>query len=92
MESAVGKAVAALLVTFLLLYAGDWLVLRARAAHGSAYSSVQVQEYLATPLKGNKAEYDYMGTISQTCDRSLFPHGGQPPCWWLRRHRQQWEN
>lgn len=74
-----------------LLYAGDWVVLRFRVAHGTAYGTVEVNQFLATPLKGNKVEYDMMGTVQQACSRSIFPQRGNPACWWLERHKSQWE-
>jgi hypothetical protein len=74
-----------------LLYVGDWLVLRIRISHGTAYGVVQVNQFLATPLKGNKVEYDLMGTVPTTCSRSIFPQQGYPACWWLKRHTSQWE-
>ena len=61
------------------------------AAHGNAYSTVQVDQFLATPLKGEKTEYDLMGTTEETCTRSIFPQKWHPPCWWLKRHTSQWE-
>lgn len=78
-------------VVAILTWLSDWTVFRVRAARGSAFDSVQVEEFLSTALKGNKQEYDYMGTAQVTCARSLFPHGGAPACWWLRRHTTQWE-
>lgn len=80
-----------LIVAALLLWAADWIVFRVRAAHGSSFGAVQVQEYLSTDLKGNKTEFDFMGTRQQRCARALFPHAGVNPCWWLRRHTTQWE-
>ena len=80
-----------LLLAAVLLWLSDWALFRVRSAHGSAFDTVQVDEYLSTPLKGNKQEYDYMGAAQVSCARSLFPHGGAPTCWWLRRHTTQWE-
>jgi hypothetical protein len=74
-----------------LLYVGDWAVLRVRVSHGTAYGVVQVHQFLATPLKGNKVEYDLMGTVPTTCSHSLFPQQGHPACWWLEQHTAQWE-
>jgi hypothetical protein len=74
-----------------LVYVGDWAVLQVRVAHGTAFDVVQVNQFLATPLKGNKVEYDLMGTVPMTCSRSIFPQKGNPACWWLRRHTSQWE-
>ncbi len=80
-----------LLVTAVVVWVADWAVFRVRAARGTGFDTVQVQEYLATALKGNKQEYDYMGTADVTCARALFPHAAAPACWWLRRHTTQWE-
>lgn len=74
-----------------LIYLGDWAVFKFRAAHGTAYGSVEVHQFLATSLKGSKTEYDLTGTTQQTCTHSLFPHGDATPCWWLERHTSQWE-
>ncbi|MGA8107906.1 MAG: hypothetical protein WBD46_09940 [Acidobacteriaceae bacterium] len=87
----VGEAVKVLLVASILLYGGDWAVFEVRAAHGTGYDAVQVEEYLSTPLKGAKTEYDYMGTATESCARALFPHSGAPACWWLKKHTAQWE-
>jgi hypothetical protein len=51
---------------------------------------VQVEQFLRTPLKGQKEEFDYMGTVAQPCARSLFPHSSESPCWWLKWHKIQW--
>jgi hypothetical protein len=82
---------AVLIVMVVLLYVGDWVVMRIRIAHGTAYGAVEVNQFLATPLKGNKVEYDLMGTVQKTCSRSIFPQKGNPACWWLERHTSQWE-
>jgi hypothetical protein len=74
-----------------LLYLGDTVVLRFRIPRGTAYDVVQVNQFLATPLKGNKIEYDLIGTVPETCSRSIFPQKGNPACWWLKRHNSQWQ-
>lgn len=86
-----GQAAAALLIFLILVYCGDWIVLRIRIARGTAFSSIEVDQFLATPLKGNKAEYDFLGSFQQPCARSIFPHAGNPACWWVRRHSSVWE-
>jgi hypothetical protein len=80
-----------LLVTAVVVWLADWGMFRVRAGQGTAFDSVQVEQYLTTALKGNKQEYDYMGPAQVTCARALFPHGGAPACWWVRRHRTEWE-
>jgi hypothetical protein len=74
-----------------VLYVGDWIAFRVRLSHGTAYRSIEVNQLLATPLKGNKVEYDLIGTAPETCVRLIFPHAGDPACWWLERHTSQWE-
>jgi hypothetical protein len=76
---------------FGLLYLVDWLVLRVHISRGTGYGVVQVNQLLATPLKGNKVEYDLMGTVPVICSRSVFPQQGNPACWWLERHPSQWQ-
>ena len=90
MKKILWLATRTLVVTFIVLYLLDWGAWRVRIARGQGYATVQVDQYLATPLKGNKAEYDYMGSQPVSCVRSLFPHG-DTPCWWLRRHPSHWE-
>jgi hypothetical protein len=90
MKRVLWLAIRVLVVAFIVIYLLDWGILRIRVARGNGYDTVQVSEFLSTPLKGNKAEYDYMGAQPVPCARSVFPHGAAP-CWWLRRHPAQWE-
>ena len=85
------RLVVALAVLLGVLFVGDWAVLRMRLSRGAAFEVVQVNQFLATPLKGNKVEYDLMGTVPMTCSRSIFPQQGNSACWWLERHKTQWE-
>jgi hypothetical protein len=78
-----------LLAVLLVLYLGDWAVLRVRAA-GKVSSSVPVEKFLRIRLKGPKEEYHYMGTVQRPCVPSLFPHSSAAPCWWLEWHKVQW--
>jgi hypothetical protein len=75
-----------LIAAFVALYAGDWAVFKLR---GSPQSKVTVNRYLTVPLKGNKKEFDYLGTLDVPCSVSIFPQGGQSPCWQLRRSANQ---
>jgi hypothetical protein len=86
-----GRSLVALVVLAGLVYAGDWIVFRIRVSRGSAFRVIEVNQFLATPLKGNKVEYDLMGSAPETCSRSIFPQQGNPACWWLERHTAQWE-
>ena len=84
-----GRILQGILAILVVLYVGDWVALRVRTG-GQETSSVQVEQFLKTPLKGQKEEFDYMGTVDQPCVRSLFPHDSQSPCWWLERHKISW--
>jgi len=76
------------------LYAVDWAIFEARQLRGGGMGSVTVQKFLSTPLKGEKTEFDYLGTENDNCSQSLFPQyaasAWNPPCWWLARHKVKW--
>jgi hypothetical protein len=90
-----GLAAKYLVISLAVLYVVDWLVFEARQLRGTGLRTVSVEQYLATPLKGSKAEYDYMGAADEDCSRALFPQYAKstwnPPCWWLEKHNQRWE-
>jgi hypothetical protein len=75
-----------LIVGFVAIYCGDWAVFKLR---GSPTSTVTVSRFQTVPLKGNKIEYDYLGSADAACSVSLFPQAGQSPCWYLRRNPNQ---
>ncbi len=83
------------LVGAVVAYGADWGIFEVRLARGSGMGSVQVEQYLKTPLKNKKVEYDYTGTADENCSLSVFPQyaasAWNPPCWWLARHRTQWQ-
>ena len=83
------RGVVALVVAFIVAYLGDWAIFKLR---GSPTSKVTVNRFLNVPLKGNKIEYDWLGTADVPCSISLFPQGGQSPCWRLRRNPNQTTN
>ena len=80
------RIVVVLVGGFVLVYGGDWAIFKLR---GSPSYTVTVNRFLSVPLKGNKIEYDYLGTADVACSVSLFPQGGQSPCWRLRRNPNQ---
>lgn len=77
----------------IIFYLADyaWLSLRI-SRHQNAYENLQVEVVDQIPQKGNKAEYVPEAPQTQTCVRSVFPHLGDEPCWYLRRHTQQQVN
>jgi hypothetical protein len=73
-----------------LLYAGDYFSLRFQIPNQRPqFGSVEVRRYYAVPLKNRQTEYMFEQTAPETCVYSLFPHFGDPPCWYLSRHPQQ---
>jgi hypothetical protein len=80
------RGIVALAVGFVAVYGGDWAIFKMR---GSPRSKVTVNRFLDIPLKGNKTEYDYEGSMDVPCSISLFPQAGQSPCWQLRRNTNQ---
>jgi hypothetical protein len=75
-----------LVAVFVVTYGGDWALFKLR---GSPRSKVTVNRYVTIPLKGNKQEFDYLGSTDVPCAVSLFPQAGQSPCWQLRRNTNQ---
>jgi hypothetical protein len=75
-----------LAVGFILTYLGDWAIFKLR---GSPQSAVTVNLFQTVPLKGNKDEFDFIGSQQQACSVSLFPQGGMSACWQLRRNPNQ---
>jgi hypothetical protein len=47
---------------------------------------VTIQPYYAIHEKNGKTEYDFAQPENQVCVRSLFPHFGYNPCWYVKRH------
>ena len=80
------RALVVLAVAFVATYSGDWVIYKLR---GSPQSKVTVYRYITIPLKGNKQEYDYQGSIDVPCSISIFSQAGQAPCWRLRRNTNQ---
>jgi hypothetical protein len=90
MKRVLRRSIQMLLAIVVVVYLADWGALRVKMMHGAGYGTVQVDEFLSTPLKGNKDEYDYMGSAPEPCAHAIFPHGAAP-CWWLARHKTRWE-
>jgi hypothetical protein len=86
-----GRTVAGLIVTLVVVYVSDWAVWRVRVAEGGGMGSVVVSNIVVLPLKNNKEEYDWGGTADVSCSRSIFPQAGSGACWWLRRHNVVFE-
>ena len=75
------------LLALAALYAGDYLSTRYQIpGNRPMFDTVRVQTLYAVRQKGNRIEYSLGDTVVQTCVRSLFPHLGYTPCWYLSGH------
>jgi hypothetical protein len=64
-------------VWFLLaVYLADCAVLEIRLAHGTGLSTVFVEQYLKTSLKGQKSEFYFQGTVSEVRPFAFSTAGG----------------
>lgn len=70
------------------IYAGDagYSALRPR------FDSVRVERFYTVHEKFNKVSYVPNGVADVRCIRALFPHAGSNPCWYVTRHRLQFED
>ena len=73
-----------------IAYGADYGVFQYRlATKRQPFGSVTVEHYDAVEHKDGKAELIFQPPAQQTCVNSLFPHAGDPPCWFLSRHAEQ---
>jgi hypothetical protein len=86
------KALLGLLISALVLYAGDYLSVRVRLLHpkpASPFEEVILQRLISISEKGQKQEYVLADPQTVTCVHALFPHMGYDPCWYIRRLNQE---
>lgn len=70
-------------LSFLGVYASDYLWIEYRMGHdtaGQAFGSVTF--YVAAVLKNGRTEIYYDQPQTEVCVRALFPHAGYRPCWY----------
>lgn len=75
-----------------VLYAGDYISLRFSIPKRPQFGMVHLQPYLAVPQKDGKTAFMLDDPVDQPCVNSLFPHFGDPPCWYLTRQKNKREN
>ena len=67
----------------------------AAAVFGEAEMIVKVKEPQPAEvemLESRHLLFTYLHlAASQPCTRSIFPHNGDDPCWWLRRHADEFQ-
>ena len=80
------KIVIWLVAGLALVYGADFALFRLR---GKPAGKVDVRRYFAIREKANRVEYIFDKEENQASLRSLFPHAGMTPCWYLSRHTEQ---
>jgi len=80
------------LVVLFATYVLDFVWLKLRSAYpslGMASSSIHRVRIFAIQGKAGKTEYQTDSIRPEEdipCVRSIFPHSGQQPCWYVERH------
>ena len=81
----------AVIAAVAIVYAGDYTSVRLRMMHPKSndpFETITALRILAIDEKGNKTEFSMDPLQPQqtgTCVHSLFPHYGDPPCWYLKK-------
>lgn len=84
------RLLGSLVVLAALVYGGDYLFLRYRILrHRDPFGNVTITPLYVIHQKNGKVEYDFAAPQNQTCVRSLFPHFGDGPCWYVVRHTEK---
>ena len=79
-----------LVAALALLYLGDYASVRLPIPPGrNPFGSVTVTISYSVMKKDGKPDYYFQPPQAETCVRSIFPHMGYSPCWYLRRHTNQ---
>lgn len=78
-----------LILVAIVAFLGDYLSLRFRIPNREMYGTVEVRELYTVKLKNKQTEYMFQPPEQQECVNSMFPHFGDPPCWYLRRNTRQ---
>jgi len=82
------RGLLALLLLIVLVYAGDFLVLRYRmATNKNPFGSVTRTVYYSVKLKSGKTEFDYGGQQNFECPNTLLPQYMEKPCWLAKRQK-----
>ena len=84
------RVLEAIVLLAALLYGADDLSLRYRIPKNrEPFGSVTVQPLYVIHEKNGKVEYQFASPQDAPCVRSLVPHFGYSPCWYLSRHTQR---
>ena len=86
------RAVIGIVVALVAAFIVDYAVLRAKMMFpklGAATGTVQMTRLYAIAQKNGRTEYEFDANqpeVTMPCVRSLFPHMGNSPCWYLQQN------
>jgi hypothetical protein len=90
MKAAFGRFLGGMTLLAVLLYAGDYVSVRYRVpGRREVFDNVMVKPLYVIHQKNGKVEYQFGLPQNEVCVRSLFPHLGYAPCWYVRRHSER---
>jgi hypothetical protein len=90
MKRIVLRATIVLLTVLGIVYVVDYCVVRYRIPRGRyPFAQVVVQPFYAIHQKNGKIDYETADPENDQCVRSIFPHMGYAPCWYLSRHTEK---
>ncbi len=75
----------ALALLLIVIYSGDYVVLRYRIKSGHGFDTRSIQPTYAIPHKDGRQEFVFGDAVTVPCVHSLFPHYGDKPCWYVDR-------
>jgi hypothetical protein len=82
-----GRIVFGALGMLALAFAGDYISVRfGIPGHREQFDSFEVRHFYAVKLKNRKTDYSFDKPQPMECVNSLFPHFGDQPCWYVKRH------
>jgi hypothetical protein len=79
------KLILGLLGFLAALYLGDYAQLKMRGANGTSVIPIT----LGTPMKDGRVQIFTGDNQTETCVKSLFPHMGFSPCWYVKQNSMQ---
>jgi len=87
------RILVAAILLLAVVYAVDYISVRYRIPKNrDPYGVVCIRRDYAVTMKNGKPEFFFDPPTEQTCVRSLFPHFGYLPCWYLERRKTQQVN
>ena len=69
-----------------MVFAADYFSVRWGIPKRVPFDSVEVRRFYAVKLKNKQTSYMFDQPQAMECVNSIFPHFGDTPCWYLKRH------